>query len=70
MIPDCDPFDEDKFTKKFMLEYGIDNVRGGSYSRVKLLLSEYEAISQQLHGSTDQCFGPFCKSLPVSDNLV
>ena len=28
LFPDCDDFDEDKFTLKYMSKYGIDNVRG------------------------------------------
>lgn len=35
-IISSDPLDEDKITKKYMLEYGIDNVRGGSYKNIIL----------------------------------
>ena len=28
MIPNCDDYDEDKYTQKYMDKYGIDNVRG------------------------------------------
>ena len=36
LIPNCDDYDEDKYTKKMMDKFGIDNVRGGSFSMIKL----------------------------------
>ncbi len=31
LIPNCDAFDVNKYTKKYMAKYGIKNVQGGSY---------------------------------------
>ena len=36
IIPNCDDYDEDKITQQYMDKYGIDNVRGGSFTRIKL----------------------------------
>jgi hypothetical protein len=35
-IPNCDDFDEDKYTLKYMKEYDISNVRGGSFYQSRL----------------------------------
>ena len=36
LIKNCDDYDEDKITQQYMDKYGIDNVRGGSFTRIKL----------------------------------
>jgi predicted GIY-YIG superfamily endonuclease len=36
LFPDCDDFDEDKYTLKYMTKHGIDNVRGGSFCQTNL----------------------------------
>lgn len=51
-----DKFDEDKYTKKYMERYGIDNVRGGSYSSIKLADWQIKAIKHELKTSNDLCF--------------
>ena len=37
LVSNCDNYDEDKYTMKYMDRYGIDNVRGGSFVSLKLL---------------------------------
>ncbi|KAJ3371245.1 Cullin-4A [Allomyces arbusculus] len=57
----ADPFDEDKFVKMYMRTYGIDNVRGGSYSQIKLDPRIKEALQKELLTAGDKCFR--CKKL-------
>ena len=51
-----DLFDEDKTVLKYMNIYGIDNVRGGSYSRIKLSNADIESINKHIRNATDKCF--------------
>jgi hypothetical protein len=48
IIPNCDKYDTDKYVKKYMKEYGLDNVRGGSYNNLKLTNFEKEFIQKKL----------------------
>jgi len=56
IIPDCDDFDEDKWTLKYMGEKGIDNVRGGSFCEIKISHELHNFILRMLYGSTNRCF--------------
>lgn len=56
IIPNCDDYDEDKYTRIFMDKYGIDNVRGGSFVSVKLEQSTINHLKQMKNGTNDKCF--------------
>ena len=56
IIPECDKYDEDKYVKKYMDKYGIDNVRGGTYCRLELTSNEKNVIQKELWGANDLCF--------------
>ena len=49
-------FIEDIITKKYMIEYGIDNVRGGSYSNVKLLEWQVTALQKEFLTIQNKCY--------------
>ena len=55
-IEGCDIFDEDKYTKMYMSKYGIDNVRGGSYSQVILDEAAKKLLQAEIWGAQDRCF--------------
>ena len=53
----CDSYDEDKYTKMYMEKYGIDNVRGGSYTTIKLSYETKEFLKQEIISAQDKCRG-------------
>jgi GAG-polyprotein viral zinc-finger/Ricin-type beta-trefoil lectin domain/Zinc knuckle len=74
-IQNADLFDEDKYTLKYMAKYGIENVRGGSYSQVILPIDVIRNIERQIRNAQDRCFlcgesGHFVKNCPNEEKHV
>ena len=70
-VYDCDDYDEDKYTLMYMKKYGIDNVRGGSFSNIELSSHDIKIIDKMITSSSDKCFkckqnGHFAKYCPES----
>lgn len=51
-----DPLDEDKITKKYMMKFGIENVRGGSYSKLELEDWQIKSLEHEFISVSDICF--------------
>lgn len=58
LFPDCDAFDEDKYTIKYMKKYGIENVRGGSFCQVSLDRETTKCVERMIGSTDDKCH--FC----------
>ena len=56
LIDNCDVYDEDKYTLKYMNKFGIDNVRGGSFTKIILSKEEIKIINRMINGANDKCF--------------
>jgi hypothetical protein len=56
VIPNCNDYDEDKYTRIYMDKYGIENVRGGSFVSVKLEKSTIDILKQMSNGTNNKCF--------------
>lgn len=54
-INDCDCLDEDKITVKYMMKYGISNVRGGPYVSVTLSPEIIDHITMRIRMASDLC---------------
>jgi|SRR6516162_9350438 hypothetical protein len=72
LIEKCDSFDEDKYTRILMSQFGVDNVRGGSYCQIDLPEETKKYLGREIEGAKDLCFhckkpGHFIRDCPVQD---
>ena len=66
------PYEEDALTKKYMSVYGIENVRGGSYTSLELAEWQHKALEHELTATADICFtckerGHFANACPTTN---
>jgi predicted GIY-YIG superfamily endonuclease len=54
-IKSTSPFDEDKYVKEYMAKYGIENVRGGSYSNIVLDENSIAVLEKEIRHSNNVC---------------
>lgn len=55
VLPDTDPFEEDKQVKIYMAKHGIQKVRGGAYVTEVLSLEQLAALRREIWGAKDLC---------------
>lgn len=56
IISNCDDYDEDAYTLRYMNKYGINNVRGGQFVRLELPVDDLKFIKNSLRSSGNLCF--------------
>lgn len=71
VINNIDNFDEDKYVKIYMQQYGIDKVRGGSYSQIDLDNNVLTILQKEIDSANNACFkcgkmGHFASSCRVA----
>lgn len=49
-------FEEDDLTKKYMMKYGIEHVRGGSYTKIDLEEWQVKSLEHEFKSVNDKCF--------------
>jgi hypothetical protein len=70
-----DPFDEDKYTKVYMADHGIANVRGGTYCQINFPAEVFQLLENELVHASGRCYrcqrhGHLAKNCPRRATLV
>lgn len=55
VIENASPFDEDKQVKIYMAQFGIENVRGGTYVADTLTEEQLQTLKAEIRSSNDLC---------------
>ena len=56
IYPNCDDYDEDKYTRMYMDKYGMENVRGGAFVTVTLQKEVIKVLNQMSQSTNNKCF--------------
>ena len=56
IIKNCSQFDEEKIILEYMFEHGIHNVRGGTFSTIKINKKRRKYLKKKFRSSLKQCF--------------
>lgn len=55
IISSCTKYDEDKYVIMYMDKYGVENVRGGSWSKCVLDSIQIEMANRMINSTNDKC---------------
>ena len=75
VLENADEFDEDKYAKIYMKKYGVENVRGGSYSQIKIPRNKLKVLYSELKTADNLCYkcgetGHYIKKCPSKKSVT
>lgn len=73
IVHNASHFDEDKWVKEYMAQYGIENVRGGAYACEFLSAEQLQTLKRETLAAQDRCHrcgraGHFVKNCYANTN--